>query len=163
MVDGDGDGGVGRGVSAMSDTSGQYDLYVLASERTAALCASFLNEFAPQREQSADEYLFSDGHVEQLAAKAIEHCIADAAAEQAIYFRVLLGGTNHAMLFFNSDGSVVLGISVAHRAAEWFDKLAAFTGSAEGYMTVEEPPPHTASEFRKTVSRCSTWRTMLCG
>jgi hypothetical protein len=37
---------------------GYHDVYVLAKDRTAAVASRFLECFVPNREQSADNYLF---------------------------------------------------------------------------------------------------------
>ena len=53
------------------------------------------------------------------------------------------------MLFFTSDGALILGLSVVEREDEWFSRLKEFAGSEVGCITFETAPPATAGEFRQ--------------
>jgi len=135
--------------------SGYYDVYVLALERSAATALRFLEEFAPRREQSAVDYHFpqhSDrpGTVLTAARDAIRYCLDHPSESQSFYFCNLGDGPAHVMLFFTEDRRLILGLSVdAGEAEDSFKRLREYAGSQIGYVTFEEPPPATASEFRQ--------------
>jgi hypothetical protein len=114
----------------------------------------FLDTFAPQREQSAEDYVFPQYAQQPLvilksAREAIHYCEAHSAEAQSIYFRNLGAGPAHAMVFFTSDGGLILGLSVVEREDEWFDRLKEYAGSDLGYIAFETPPPATTAEFRQ--------------
>ena len=130
-----------------------FDVYVLSPDRSAKDAERFLDAFVPQREPSTSEYEFPQ-YAEQpqlvirSAREAIHHCEAYPDKAHSLYFRNLGAGPAHAMLFFTSDGALIFGLSVVERADEWFARLKELTGSKIGYVTFEEPPVATASEFR---------------
>jgi len=128
-------------------------VYVLSPERSATAAERFLDTFAPQREQSAEDYVFAQftGQpllIVKLAREAIQYCESHSAETQSLYFRNLGAGPEHAMLFFTSDGGLVFGLSVVERPDEWFARLKDYVGSDCGYIAFESPPPVTVAEFR---------------
>jgi len=135
-----------------------FDLYVLARERSAAVANHFLDAFVPDRDQSAADYGFPK-YASQLevvlksAAEAIQYCESHPVETQSIYFRNLGTDPAHAMLFFTSDGGLILGLSVLGRQDEWFGRLKEYARSEVGYITFESPPAATVAEFRQLAAR----------
>jgi len=127
--------------------SGFHDIYVLAPDRSAKVAQSFLDAFVPDREQSAEEYLTSDGTNLHSADSVICHCVNHQHESQNIYFRNLSCGPAHAMLFFTSDGGLFLGLSVVDAERDYLEKLKRYAASEVGFIAFEEPPPDTVAEF----------------
>jgi hypothetical protein len=132
-------------------------VYVLSPDRSTKSAERFLATFTPHREQSADDYVFPQyadqpQHVVKSAREAIEYCEAHPEETQSMYFRNLGTGPAHAMLFFTSDGGLILGLSVVEGEDEWFARLKEHAGSTIGYMAIEEAPSATAAEFRYLAS-----------
>jgi hypothetical protein len=129
-------------------------VYVLSPVRSAKAAERFLETFAPQREQSADDYEFPE-YAEQpqlvvkSAREAIQHCEWHPSEAHSIYFRNLGDGPAHVMLFFTSDGALIFGLSVVEREDEWFSRLKEFATSNVGYITFEAAPAATAGAFRE--------------
>jgi hypothetical protein len=130
------------------------DVYVLSPERSATAAERFLDTFAPKREQSAEEYVFPQFAEQPLRAlksarEAIQYCEIHSGEAQSLYFRNLGAGPAHAMLFFTSDGGLILGVSVVDQENEWITRLKEYVGTEFGYIAFESPPAATAAEFRE--------------
>lgn len=129
-----------------------FDIYVLSQHRSATAAAAFLEEFAPNREQSALDYPFPE-FAEQpsvvfgTAPEAIDFCDSQPNETQSIYFRNLGAGAAHVMVFFTSDGALILGLSVVDQAEKWLGRLEEFAGSKVSLMAFETAPPLTIAEF----------------
>jgi hypothetical protein len=138
--------------------SGYYDVYALATARTTDEVQRFLAHFAPEREESADDYTiprFSDSplYVFDRANEVIEYCVSHLTEPQSIYWRCLReSGPAHAMVFFTTDGALLLGLSVITDEDQWLKDLKAFAGSNVGCVLFEEAPPDSAEEFRRIIS-----------
>jgi hypothetical protein len=124
------------------------DIYVLAESRTEAAVSAFLTHFAPEREQSADEYLIPQRTL-HTASEVIAYCCSHPSEAQSIYWRRIGDGDPaHVMAFFTSDARLIFGLSVSEDAAErFFAELRRHAHSDIGYITFESPPPETAAEF----------------
>jgi len=114
----------------------------------------FLDAFVPQREQSAEDYAFPQYSEQPILVvksvqEAVQYCEAHSAEALSLYFRNLGAGPAHAMLFFTSDGGLILGLSVVEREDEWFARLKEYAGSEFGYIAFESPPAPTATEFKE--------------
>ena len=60
------------------------------------------------------------------------------------------GPVSTAMLFFTSDGGMIIGLTVSgdqNTALQYLDRLAKTVEARFGYITGEEPPPDYAAEF----------------
>lgn len=131
---------------------GYHDVYVLARERSEAVANRFLGAFAPQSVVAADEYEFPEYSetpvvVFSTAAEAIRYCEAHPDAAHGFYFRNPNGSPAHAMLFFTSDGGLILGVSVVEGEQRALAELREHAGSEVGYITFESPPAETVAEF----------------
>ena len=138
------------------------DIYVLTKSRTETVVAAFLERFAPAREEMTDEYLipqFAEAPrtVFTTSAEVIRYCCSHTSEPQSVYWR-LLGDEDpaYAMVFFTSDAQLILGLSVNEEAADRFlAELRSHAGSDIGYITFENPPPGTATEFCKIAREAS--------
>ena len=133
---------------------GYHDVYVLARERSARVANQFLAAFAPNCLESADEFGFPEFAevptvVFTTSAEAIRYCEAHPGAAHRFYFRNPKGSPAHAMLFFTSDGGLILGLSVVKGEKQAYSRLVGHAGSDIGYITFESPPHDTAAEFRQ--------------
>ena len=132
------------------------DIYVLTASRNEATASAFLNRFAPLREESAVDYGIPQHadtpHTTLLtAAEVVAYCCRHTSEPYSVYWRCV-GDVDpaHAMAFFTSDGCLILGLSTEESAAErYFTELREHTRSEIGYVTIETPPPDTATEFRR--------------
>jgi hypothetical protein len=143
---------------------GFNDIYVLSPERSFQAARKFLDTLMPQREQSADEYLFPEYSENPIASfhdadLAIEYGMSHPNEACRFYFRNEKSGEPaHAMVFLTSDGGMVLGVSIgalqgdrrpeSGEVLEWLERLRISTGAAFGYGLHESPPPcETVREF----------------
>ncbi len=140
---------------------GYYDVYALATTRTTDVAERFLAHFAPEREESADDYTIpqfgdSPSHVFDRANEVIAYCVSHVTEPQSIYWRCLRDSDPaHAMVFFTTDGALLLGLAVVTDEDQWLKDLQAFAGSNVGCVLFEEAPPDSAEEFRRLVSRAA--------
>ena len=132
------------------------DIYVLTQSRTEEAIAAFLDRFAPVRKETADEYCIprhadAPHTIYRTAADVVAYCCGQVSESQCVYWRrVGDGDPAYAMVFFTSDGFLILGLSTDESMAEWyFAELRTHAGSDIGYITGESPPPETATEFRR--------------
>jgi hypothetical protein len=138
---------------------GYYDVYALAPHRTVEAVERFLARFAPAHEPAADEYevpRYADAPaiVFRTPGELVAYCVGHPAEPHGVYWRCLGGGDPaRAMVFFTTDGALILGLSVASDADRWLAELLAATGSAVGWVGFEEPPPDSASEFAALAAR----------
>ena len=136
---------------------GYSDVYVLAPERSASLVSRFLDKFAPKREFSAEEISVYDAGRElsfTSSEAAVEFCSASSHTSTSLYWRSLSPPPDHVMVFFLTDGYLVLGVSTSEQEAiSAFAMLQRFCGPTScGYIAFEEPPPDNGSAFR---NRCN--------
>jgi hypothetical protein len=130
------------------------DIYVLTQSRTEATISSFLDRFVPVREETADDYCIPQ-HVKfphtvfRTAAEVVSYCCSHASVSQSVYWRQVSGDDPaYAMVFFTSEGLLILGLSTDESTAKsYFTELSTHIGSDVGYITVEAPPPDSAAEF----------------
>lgn len=148
---------------------GFNDIYVLAPERTTASARRFLEDLLPNRKPARAEYQFPE-HAEQPNVifddpfEAIHYACAHLDQAQTIYFsNTASGDPAHALVFFTSDGGMVLGISVralqeeparqSIEVADWLDRLRWATGAKIGYALYESPPAcETVHEFKECLA-----------
>ena len=140
----------------------QYaDCYCLVASRDATIGIAFLDKFLPDREASAVDYpvpryvdapqhVFTDpGELMLFLAKKLNE-------KYSIYWRNI-DSTNvfgHGMLFYTDDGKMIVGVSVAGNYPEdalvirCYKEVKKFLNSEMGCITIEEPPPLNAIEFK---------------
>ena len=135
------------------------DVYVIAPERSAAVITQFLAYFTPYREEVvADGYWvprFSDTPAGQFrrAEDLVEYLVDHPSEPYGIYWRNLGEGPALAMVFFTTDGAILLGLSCLEADAEaGLTQLRSFAGAESGCILFEQPPPDSAAEFRRMVN-----------
>jgi len=136
------------------------DVYVLTSRRSAEVVRRFVDHFLPQRESADADYpvpQYSDSpeFILKTADEVIDYCELHPDAAQSVYWRNpdSCGELHSAHVFFLSDGGLVLGLSIHEKLGdELLARLLTFSGSRIGYVTHEEPPPLTSSEFMQIAS-----------
>jgi hypothetical protein len=139
------------------------DIYVLCRRRERAIIDQFLEQMIPDRVEAADEYfippysanptlIFTD------ASSLIGHCCKHLNQDHGIYWRSSSGRKlEHAMVFFNADGSIVLGVStdsVDQELADWLcGQLMTLPSAKCAYVTHEDTLPDSAHGFIDLVRR----------
>lgn len=135
-----------------------YDCYVLAPERNAEWALRLLNRFVPAREPCFDPSDPVDVlglPVSSSVEDALRYLERNITVAYSMYWRNLdHGEPRHAMLSFNADGSLVVGLSVADDDSgdlprEYLGKLKDFAGTKGGLFLFEHPPPLSREEFEK--------------
>lgn len=135
----------------------QQDLYALAPDRTEATSDRFRSAWLRHFEESAEEYEVprNSDHPDSVYTSVddlIRMLAASPAEGHAVYWHNSQPGPIlNGMLFFTTDGGLVVGLSIADEdadaARQILSQLAATVGAAHGYATFEEPPPATTPEF----------------
>lgn len=136
------------------------DIYVLATERSAAKALAFLERFLPDRVAVADdypvpEYADQPEHVLNVATDLFEWCEAHTNQPYAIYWRNARNNVepHSAHVFFLADGGMVFGLSTRRDGEGDLDallrQLQSFAGSDIGYWALEQPPALTTQEFQR--------------
>ena len=156
----------------MSENSGYRgyyaDCYVLSDNRTTEFVREFLEEFLPQRKESADEYfvpMYSNNPKRRFneATKLIDYLCLNSSFENTIYWsNSSKSEPKGAMCFFTDDGKIIFGLycNTKYENTEIEDhiltKMKKFIGSEVGLITYEEPAPHNSKEFHRMVYERST-------
>jgi len=135
------------------------DIYSLVESRDKTLVRAFLDNFLPNREEAADEYevpQYSENPsiVYKNAEELIEYMNNNSNEVHAIYWRSLSDGDpKDAMVFYTSDGCMILGLSIEDEEKEqyYLRKLMSFTNSDISGIAYEQAPPDTKSEFKEFI------------
>ena len=139
------------------------DIYGLSTTRTPGEIRRFLDHFLPSRIESADEYevpQYSDSPriVFQTADELIAHCCENSSEIHAVYWRSD-SVPRYAEVFFLSDRNLIFGISTPsedHSAVDAAARdLCSFLSSADVFVTYEDVPPDSATEFRSILAGLS--------
>ncbi len=126
------------------------DIYVISDKRDGKTIEKFLQDFLPNREESADEYevpQFTDKPevIYKKDRDLIQHCEKNKNIEHAIYWRATNGSKpEHGMVFYLSDGFVIYGLSTdaanQEFAAELLIEMKKYLNTAHGYIAHEASP-----------------------
>jgi hypothetical protein len=134
------------------------DCYVLAQSRSAETALAFLDRFLPQREPTWDpadpaDVLGIPAGVS--VADILDFLVSHPAKSYTFYWsNVRSEAPYYAILAFNQDASLVLGLSCeeeSQQAERWLAEMRAFTSSDHGYWGLEEPPAGSSKEFLQRV------------
>lgn len=139
-----------------------FDIYVISDKRDSESIESFLNEFLPLREESADEYeysQFSDTSEDtyRTARDIIQKCCTVRNSEYALYWRALENRKpEHAMVFFLPDSHIIFGLSTDDAYPEYANEVLASMktklNSSIGYIGHEASPDVSdLEEFKQQV------------
>lgn len=133
------------------------DIYSLHRRRDRQLIESFLEQFMPAREEAADEYWIpqnaaSPSLVLRSASELLDYCCERPDEVHGVYWRSVGDRRpEHGMVFFHSDGSMVLGVSTDAVNQDFVDQLCGELGSLgepmASFITHEDLPPSSAAEF----------------
>ena len=133
------------------------DIYALGNERKPEAVVAFLDRFLPDRIESADEYevpQFSRDPqvIFKTAAELIDHCCEHRDEPHAIYWRSE-ASSEHAMVFFLADGTIILGVSTPADDSDRVDNISnefiRHFGTEEIIVTYEDCPPELETGFRE--------------
>ena len=140
------------------------DCYVLAPSRSSRLSQAFMDEFVPSRVSTfdpsdpVDVLGVSEGYS---PSDLLSHLETNTTVSYSLYYRNTENQPPYyAILAYNNDGSLILGLSCDEdetSAREMLGRLEAFAGSF-GYWGVEEAPTISQVEFedRKKLENEST-------
>jgi hypothetical protein len=142
-----------------------FDCYVLAPERTAKFALRFLDRFLPEREPS---FALEDpaevlslppsSPIEDVLLYLEQH----PTSAYSMYWRSRSGSDPyHAIVAFNDDGSLVLGLSPATDdhpdvARGYLRDLERYAGTEPGLLLFEQPPPDSRADFEAMIHPAST-------
>ena len=138
------------------------DIYVISERRDQKTVEEFLNEFLPNRDETADEYELpqyseSIDVIFSTAEEALYKCINERNIDYRIYWRALNEAKpEHAMVFFLADGNVIYGVSTDDAYPEYASglllKLKSFLGSGLGYIGHEaSPDAENLEQFKREI------------
>jgi hypothetical protein len=133
-----------------------WDLYVITKERVPEIMEEFIETFIPESDLMKVEGEYSlgtyEGNIEITNAK--EYIAA------ACFYKKSNGGfringnsklnPEGGWLYFNSDGTVVFGLTAKESTCKkLLKKLKAFVGSEHGYVAGDCPPASSEEDFLK--------------
>lgn len=130
------------------------DIYVMAPRRAADLAFDFLDRFLPEHKAEWDptdpaDVLGVSRHA--TVAEILTYLESHPTSHYTLYWSNLRSaGPSFAILAFNSDGSLVLGLSckeAENLARRFLADLEEFAGGSRGYWGVEEAPAGSRAEF----------------
>jgi len=137
------------------------DIYVIKKTRSKKEGIQFLDHFAPDREESCDEYTIPRFSMNpklefNKANDLMDYLEQNPNEGQSIYWKNCAERhpNKHAMLFYTSDSYMIFGISmnsfelsdsIYHE--ECLAEMKAFLKVEHGYITHECPPEDTYPEF----------------
>ena len=140
------------------------DCYVLVPHRTREFIDSFLNNFIPNRIESAEEYeipQYANNPIAifKSASELIDYLVEKTNEIHTIYWHNMdKSEIRGAMCFFTNDGYVIAGLYSETTFPDTtiednllYD-LKNFCKSNNGFITYEEPAPHNATDFLKRMS-----------
>ncbi len=135
------------------------DLYVLVNSRSKKIIESFLNNFIPNREESADEYeipQYSENpdFIFKKDCELMDYCENNNNINHTIYWRNKENIVpKYAMVFYTIDGKMILGLSIEDEKLEQYYLLnmKQFLKSDCGCIAYETPAPNNSNDFVKMV------------
>lgn len=138
------------------------DIYVISDKRDRGTLNKFLDNFLPDREESADEYeipQYSDSpdSILSSAGELVDYCCENKTSEHAIYWRApKQRKPEHGMVFYLADGNVIYGLSTdasdSKFANDLLTRLKTHVGSALGYIGYEASPDvENFDEFKQQI------------
>lgn len=145
-----------------------FDLYALCASRTTELAGAFRTRWATGLQEAAVDYYLPQyaerpeivfGHADQLISVLTENRKTE---PHAVYWTNTDGPVSairSAMLFFTTDCGMIAGLSLAARDSTlvsiYLRQLAESVGARYAYVTSEDPPPETQSDFLNAAKACA--------
>lgn len=133
------------------------EVYVLCKQRSLSIAQYFLNKVVPNRKATQDEYSVPECSDRPLqcfreADDVLSHLIRNNTEPYGLYWNNTGSDTPlQAFLFFTTDGAMIAGLAVNGDGLHALATLSRVVEGKFGYITLEDRPPDTASEF---VRRC---------
>lgn len=130
------------------------EIYVLCHERSAMLAEKFLEEVAPTRSPISEDYPFPEfvdrpKSVYSDPKQLIQRLEEDHSESYAIYWNVKDGISDQVMIFFTTDGGMIVGLGGPRVSADVaFMMLRRLVQGKHGYVTTSSCPPALAAELR---------------
>ena len=130
------------------------EVYVLCESRSKVTAMAFLDAFLPDRKSSSEEFPFpefsdSPQNVYFSAGEVMSRLEHEPSQSYSLHW----GSTgsrkvSQAMIFFTRDGAMIAGLVVSNlEADETLVKIARIVEGQFGFLTTENPPPETCTEF----------------
>jgi hypothetical protein len=141
------------------------DCYVLTNERTKQFIYSYLDNFIPNRQETADEYQFPEytdnpTTIFKTADELIDHLEKSQNDIHTIYWSNKdKSEIRGAMCFFTNDGRLIAGLYCETKCPDTtieerhFKALQKFCKSNIGYITYEDPAPHDTMKFLEQIEK----------
>jgi len=131
------------------------EIYALSGARNSSVANVFLAKFLPKRSGFASDYPVpecadSPTIVFPTTDTLMTYLDTNVQETYSIYWNNLdeVSQIRQAMLFYTSDGCLILGLAVAEsQSKRLLDGLIGFAGTQHGMFGHEERPPETAREF----------------
>lgn len=149
----------------MDEYQGYYaDCYILTEKRNGLELINFLNYFIPNNEISTDEFeipQYGNGITQSFdnSQNLISHLVDSVEEPYYLYYRNLeKSDIIGAMCYFTKDCGMIFGLSTETKYPnttiedEAFKNLKSYFNSSLGYITYENPPPNTHTEFLEIVN-----------
>jgi hypothetical protein len=145
------------------------EVYVLLDVRSCAVAGDFLDEYLPYRESTANNFPFPEFVNEPETVftspdDLMRHLENNPQRSYSLYWNASKPGrVSQAMIFYTIDGAMILGIAGRFDVPQAvLQQLAQTYGAKYGYLTSEECPPSTKSEFMR-ISTESTLPSLVNG
>ncbi len=148
----------------MTDKKGYFaDCYVLTDKRTNEFVKSFLDNFVPNRLESADEYEVPQYSANttynfKTADELINYLSENKNEKHTIYWRNTdKSDIRGAMCFYTNDGHLIIGLycetMYPNTAIEdkIMTELKIFCNDSRGYISYEEPAANNTLEFLERI------------
>ena len=135
------------------------DCYVLTNKRTKEFIFSFLDNFIPNRKESADEYEIpqyaeNPNFIFKTDVEIIDYLTENRHEIHTIYWANNdLSEIRGAMCFFTNDEQLIVGLYCETNFPDttieqkYFNLLQNYCESNNAYITYEEPTMHNSIEF----------------
>ncbi|WP_018694169.1 hypothetical protein [Algicola sagamiensis] len=130
------------------------EVYVLCKSRSFILAHKFLNQFAPSRECSHEDFPFPEyTDTPSQVYKCVEDVLRELESNQtesySLYWDVIAHDyLNSVMLFFTDDGGMIAGIAVSEGyETKVINDLTKTVSGEYGYVSYENVPPSSSEEF----------------
>lgn len=138
-----------------------FEVYVLCAERSVALADRLLAELAPSRSPTATEFPYPRlvDHPRMIFADAqelIQKLETETNESYSIYWDVESGVVDQIMLFFTSDGGMIVGLGGPRISPEMaLSALQKIVHGQYGYVTSCSCPPDSINQFVSICERAT--------
>ena len=142
-----------------------HEIYALSKYRSKKILNIFLDEFLPKRVELSENYSYPEYEEspEEVFAgldSIIDKLIADKNSEYSLYWGNSTDSeVKNAMVFFLSDGGMIVGLAVdAEKSEAMMEHLARVVNARYGYEELEGFLPESTLEFINLCESANTRR-----